>query len=142
MTADHTLLAENAARKKSGKVKLDERFSGILTRAVGISDCIMPEWTEITVYPEDIFLLCSDGVSSVIKEAQMAACFHDNHTPSEIVSALKSAVLSAGARDNFTMICCRIGRILPVKITPSAEEIEESDYLLKISENRVDHAKR
>ena len=53
---------------------------------------------------------------------------------------LSDRVRRAGAHDNYTFILLRIADELPEPETHSAEEEDESAYLLKISEERIDHA--
>ena len=115
-------------------------FSHVLTRSIGVSDNVLPEWDEITVEPGDLFLLCSDGVTTMLKDEEIQQIFAENATTEEKRAVLSERVLSAGARDNFTMILCQVGPSLPPAQDPTADELQENNYLLKIAEERIDHA--
>ena len=149
LTNDHTVGAELALSlsKKGGKqdaaLMMDHTnspFSHVLTRSIGVSDNVLPEWDEITVEPGDLFLLCSDGVTTMLKDEEIQQIFAENATTEEKRAVLSERVLSAGARDNFTMILCQVGPSLPPAQDPTADELQENNYLLKIAEERIDHA--
>ena len=53
---------------------------------------------------------------------------------------LSERVRRAGAHDNYTFVILRIAERLPEPETHPADEVKESDYLLRTAEERVDHA--
>jgi PPM family protein phosphatase len=46
-------------------------FRGVLTRAVGIQPSVMVELTPVEVQADDLFLLCSDGLSNMVQEKEL-----------------------------------------------------------------------
>ena len=149
LTHDHTVGAELAlslqkkGNKQDGAMMIDHTnspFSHVLTRSIGVSDNVLPEWDEITIEPGDLLLLCSDGITTMLKDEEIQRIFMENASTEGKLSTLSERVLAAGARDNFTMILCQVASSLPEPKTPSEEELQESDYLLKIAEERIDHA--
>ena len=149
LTNDHTVGAELALslKKKGGKqdaaMMMDHTnspFSHVLTRSIGVSDNVLPEWDETTIEPGDLLLLCSDGVTTMLKDEEIEQIFRDNASTEEKRATLSERVLAAGARDNFTMILCQAASSLPPPANPTEEELQESKYLLKIAEERIDHA--
>lgn len=141
LTSDHTIAVELKKRMGLKKISGNQNsvISHILTRAVGTSGCILPEWKEIDVFPEDLFLICSDGVTTMISDRQIQEILDKNSLLEEITSDLTSAVCQAGATDNFTFILCKIARELPMPEEHSKEDTDENNYLLKIAEERIDH---
>ena len=149
LTNDHTVgaelalsLAKKGSRQEVEMIKdhTNSPLSHMLTRSIGVSDSVLPEWSETTIEPGDLLLLCSDGVTTMLKDEEIQRIFMDNPSTEEKMSCLSKRVLEAGARDNFTMILCQVASTLPAPETPEEEELQESNYLLKIAEERIDRA--
>ncbi|MBR4255438.1 MAG: serine/threonine-protein phosphatase [Lentisphaeria bacterium] len=149
LTRDHTVGAELAlslaqkGSKQDGAIMMDHTnspFSHVLTRSIGVSENVLPEWDETTIEPGDLLMLCSDGVTTMLKDEEIQQIFLENASTEGKMSTLSKRVLSAGARDNFTMILCQSASSLPSPKTPTEEEIQENRYLLKIAEERKDNA--
>lgn len=148
LTRDHTVGFELAAslRKNSGKnsaVNLDDHTSSpishVLTRSVGIADYVLPEWEETDLLPDDIIMVCSDGITTMLRDEEIQHIFRETTTIDDKLSHLTAEVRNAGAKDNYTVALCQIASELPGAETPTEEEVEENNYLLKISEERIDH---
>jgi serine/threonine protein phosphatase PrpC len=120
--------------------KVPERMLHVLTRVVGTNQVIFPTWQEVGVCENDIFLICSDGITTMLSNEKIAQIFADSHqAPEIIVDELKDAVLEAGAHDNFTMICVKFNDTLPDPYVPGPIEIEESDRMMTLAEQRIDY---
>ena len=81
----------------------------IITRAVGTAPVL-----EADIVPVDAglvgqatFLLCSDGLSGMITDAEMAAIVRDADSLDAAVNALVDAANAAGGSDNITVVLCR-----------------------------------
>ena len=58
--------------------------------------------------PGDLLVLCSDGVWEPITDARIGELVSDPDSPAEVLaSALCTAALEAGSRDNVTAVICR-----------------------------------
>jgi serine/threonine protein phosphatase PrpC len=77
----------------------------VLTAAAGLEPDAWPEATPVNPLPGDIFLLCSDGLSDVVDEAEMAAVMA-NTPAAEIPAALTRAALEHQQphQDNTTVV--------------------------------------
>lgn len=65
LTRDHSFaVAAGVASEKS----LPPLFRGVVTRAVGLDKEVMLEETLTDVAPDDIFILCSDGVTKMLSD--------------------------------------------------------------------------
>ena len=110
LTMDHTVGAELERENKSMMKNTDwtdhrtSRFSHILTRVIGGEDEPEAEWNEIAVRPFDRFLICSDGVTTMLQESVISDILSASDHPSDAVRRISDAVLDAGARDNFSMV--------------------------------------
>ena len=88
------------------------------------------EWSETSVEGNDRFLICSDGVTSMLSDEDMSRIIVNSDESSEkICQQLMYEVRSSGAMDNFTMILISIGGSLPPSENPTNDEILESNYL-------------
>ena len=81
----------------------------IITRAVGTAadlDCdiidIPPELAKNAT-----FLLCSDGLSGMVEDGQMAEIIRGEGSAEEKVDALVDRANAAGGTDNITVVLCR-----------------------------------
>jgi len=95
LTRDHNLgqLGEPVA----------EEFANAITRAVGVQENLVLDLCREKVYPGDRFLLCSDGLTRMVSDADIAACMNADDIK-RAVQALISTTLTAGAPDNVTVL--------------------------------------
>ncbi len=142
VTCDHSLGMELRRQDAEKAERLSPKLARSLTRSIGGSAMLAPEWQEVAVTAGDFFLLCSDGVYGELGEAGLEQIFRKLKSPDEIVKSLKDKVLQYGASDNLTAVCLEVKAPLPDKIQPDSEEQEESDLLLKRAEERIDYARR
>ena len=132
LTRDHNVETEWQQHIASGK-KVDPAFGKLLTRVVGVSENFCPEWTDVSVCQDDIFIICSDGLSSVLSTKQIIKILAVEKSSTQYVQALKSEILAAGAPDNFSIICVKIRNVPPPAVVDDGVR-KESDYLLDIAE--------
>ena len=109
LTVDHThvqdLIDEGILRPEDA---VDHPMSHVLTRALGVSDEFQVDIVKDEVEPGDRFLLCSDGLSGPVPEADIRAALHlDN--PQSAVDALIERAYAGGAPDNVTAVVIEIG---------------------------------
>lgn len=76
----------------------------IITRALGSDPDMYADNLTIDVEKGERVLLCSDGLSSMITDAQIEAICQEHKTPQLCADALVSAALAAGGSDNVTVI--------------------------------------
>ena len=78
LTDDHTLVNELA---KSGQLSPEEAAHhprrNVLTRALGTDAHVDVDVQIIEWQPEDVLLLCSDGLANMVSEQQMLQTCHD-----------------------------------------------------------------
>ncbi|MDF0645896.1 MAG: Stp1/IreP family PP2C-type Ser/Thr phosphatase [Nitrospira sp.] len=108
LTRDHTLI-ENYLR--SGLINEAQSKTHperhVLTEALGIERHVTPTTTTVRIEPEDRFLLCTDGLTKMLDDREIAACLSDAEAdPSRICDALIDQALDRGGQDNVTVIVC------------------------------------
>lgn len=92
---DHGLLSEREA--------VDHPLGHILTRAVGVRDELDLDWRIGNVFPGDVFLLCSDGLTRTVKPDEMASALASKR-PQDAADHLLQTALARGAPDNVTLV--------------------------------------
>ena len=99
LTSDHVAVGLNAQRR-----------STLVTRAVGAADRIEIDMVQDELEPGDRFLLCSDGVTKVLSDDELAALLGSGLPPRETVDSIVENILVSGAPDNLTAIVIDIPR--------------------------------
>lgn len=106
ITQDHSLVEEMIRR---GELLREEaRFhpnKNVITRALGANVDVVPDFFEISVTPGDIILLCSDGLSNMVDDAEIFRVVNEERQ--DIKGAGKRLLALAnenGGRDNITIL--------------------------------------
>lgn len=86
----------------------------VLTQNIGISPQEMeiePAFSDpIPLEPGDMFLLCSDGLTDMADDAQIAEILRQGGSPKKLAEALVNLALEQGGRDNVTVMLIRASR--------------------------------
>ncbi|HOZ65205.1 MAG TPA: Stp1/IreP family PP2C-type Ser/Thr phosphatase, partial [Burkholderiaceae bacterium] len=73
ITKDHSLLQEQI---DSGLITLEQAATApnknLVTRALGVEDAVMLELNEYQVQPGDLYLMCSDGLTDMVDDAEIS----------------------------------------------------------------------
>jgi type VI secretion system protein ImpM len=77
--------------------------SSVITRAVGVDGDLTLDVHRDAVRPSDRFLLCSDGLTRVLTESEIAEWMQAPDLRTAVDGLIK-ATLEAGAPDNVTVI--------------------------------------
>lgn len=105
MTDDHSLVAEMV---RSGRLTEEEARTypgrNLITRAVGVEESVEPDLFEITVEDGQILLLCSDGLSGMLSDAEIARIVTDADSPEDACDTLIQRACDAGGSDNITVV--------------------------------------
>ena len=108
ITRDHSLLQEQI---DAGLITPEQAaFSAnknLVTRAVGVEDTVLMETRQHEVLPEDLFLLCSDGLSDMLDDLTIAQLLHSQASLESASRALVEAANDAGGKDNISVILVR-----------------------------------
>lgn len=109
LTQDHSVVGELL---RSGGITPDEALHHphrhLLTQALGTEPSVQPELIELGLYPDDIFLLCTDGLTGVVEETRMAEILSEGGTAQETADRLVREACEAGAPDNISVIVVRV----------------------------------
>jgi len=96
ITQDHT----TRCLKKKGKI----------TRAIGTSPSVEPEVGVIAPLDDDLFLLCSDGLTDLLEDFEIADLLFASkeESPRHICETLINAANERGGHDNITVIALKV----------------------------------
>ncbi|MEU4802957.1 protein phosphatase 2C domain-containing protein [Actinosynnema sp. NPDC023587] len=105
LTADHSEAAEMVA---SGALTEEEarysRFQNVITRALGVHASIEPDQWVFPAVAGERFVLCSDGLTGELEDAEIAAVLRDVADPDRAAGELVRRAVDAGGRDNVTVV--------------------------------------
>lgn len=109
VTSDHSLVQEQLNR---GLITLDEArthpLRNILLRAVGSTEPFMVDVIKGNIFPYDIFLLCSDGLTSMIEDIMIKHVLASRLPVNQKVETLIEMANNAGGSDNITVVIAQI----------------------------------
>jgi serine/threonine protein phosphatase PrpC len=103
ITTDHTM----------GAAGLTGPLADRLERAVGIGPAVKVDVILARPMPEDLYLLCSDGLSKMVTTEQIQDILLSEKTLDKAATKLVERANASGGRDNITVIL--------VKVTSPAE---------------------
>ncbi len=114
LTRDHSLVQDLVDSGALAPAEAEHHpDANIVTRAVGAAERIEPEFREVPLRDGDCLLLCSDGLTRCVPEAEIGATLDAAPTPEAACRDLVDAALGRGAPDNVSVIVVRIGRSAP-----------------------------
>lgn len=118
LTRDHSVLREqwDAGMIDAGSPGA-AHLRGLLTRAVGVDDLVEPDVGVMRLEPEDIYLLCSDGLTDMVPDAAIAEVL----ATLEANPPLAAEHLIDLANDRGAWIMCRSSWFRPVLQCGSAQ---------------------
>ena len=107
ITQDHSLVEEMV---RSGLITAEEARvhprRNIITRALGTQGENAPDLLAADVKPGDVWLLCSDGLTGMVEDAEIERVLAAQPLEQAADTLLRMA-LEAGGRDNITLILYR-----------------------------------
>lgn len=80
---------------------------GQLTRHIGMVGEALPDSCRVTLQPADRLLLCSDGLTALLDDAQIQAILNGCPDPHHACRTLIEAANDAGGTDNITVLVVR-----------------------------------
>ena len=110
VSRDHSLvnqLCEQGALTASQAKQSPQRH--IITRAIGAEPNVLPSIKRVAVAPGDLLLLCTDGLTSMVGDADIAACFRTRPADcSWLIEQLVRLANEAGGHDNICVVLVAI----------------------------------
>ncbi len=103
VTTDHSVATLAGVADESA---LPAMFRGMVTRAVGVQESVELEEADVDVRPGDVFLLCSDGLTRMLSDLEIARILEglDSVNIDEIAKKLVDRANEEGGDDNISVI--------------------------------------
>jgi serine/threonine protein phosphatase PrpC len=122
VTEDHSWVAEQV---RSGAMSLSDAeqspFRNVITRSMGGAPEVEPDLLAVKLLPGDRFLLCSDGLSGMVPEDELADLL-GRGSPSVAAWNLVDRANQYGGRDNITALVLAV-----TDVQPWPEEVAGAD---------------
>jgi PPM family protein phosphatase len=112
LTEDHTLLARLLAAGIDVDTSGDgARFRSMLTNALGIGPECRVSMFLLPLFDGDQLMLCSDGVSEYVGEAEVGEVLVAHPEPAKAAQRLVDLALERGGSDNATALVVRVTEV-------------------------------
>jgi protein phosphatase len=112
LTEDHTLVEELVRQGRLTPQEADEHPQrSIITRALGPEAGVEADSRTWPARAGDIYLLCSDGLTSMVPEDRVAEVVRSSATLADAGRELIDAANAAGGRDNITVVLFRLEEV-------------------------------
>ncbi len=124
LTHDHSLVGELVARGKLTEEQAESHPQrSVITRALGPEPTVEVDVEAFPARAGDVFLLCSDGLTSMVHEPKLKPLLEDDGRSLEQTGrALIAAANEAGGRDNITVILFRLEDVDDRRGDPAREQ--------------------
>jgi serine/threonine protein phosphatase PrpC len=125
ITTDHSVVQELIA---SGRLSPEEAenhpYGNVITRAVGPSEGVTPDYVRLEVAQGDRFVVCSDGLTKELTDYGIRHFLDANADPAAAATAMLDAALENGGRDNITIIVLDVGS--PAATPAAGDDAEDA----------------
>jgi len=103
LTLDHSVENEARARRAKGElIWVNEQHRNALTRCIGQSTPLEVDVSTRTIMPKDRYLFCSDGVTRLLREEEIAEHLSRQDEPANILQEIIELTNIRGGLDNAT----------------------------------------
>jgi PPM family protein phosphatase len=126
LTRDHSLINDALDIKPDlTDADLARLPKNIITRALGMKDVVKVDVRTEKIQPGDIFLLCSDGLSGMVNDADLSDVLGMTEQVADTCEVLVAMANDAGGTDNISAVVVRVVELeraaisLPPSRTPS-----------------------
>lgn len=108
LTSDHSLVCDALLMKPDlSHEELSRLPKNIITRALGMRDAVTVDIGSDEMLPGDIYLLCSDGLSGMVDDAQLLEIVSVTEDLDEACELLITLANEAGGTDNISAVLVR-----------------------------------
>ncbi|MET4097869.1 serine/threonine protein phosphatase PrpC [Agrococcus sp. UYP10] len=94
--------------------------ANVVTRGVGAGIDPVPDYFLLPIMPQLRLLVCSDGLTKEVHDIEIERILWEHDEPAAAASALVSAALDSGGRDNVTVI------VIDVTKAPTVDDVDRT----------------
>ena len=122
VTEDHSLVEELLRQGRLTEEEAEEHPQrSIITRALGPEPDVEVDTVTLTAAAGDVYLICSDGLTSMVSEATVAEIMREADGITAAADRLVAAALDAGGRDNVTVVLFRLEDVAGAEDDPGED---------------------
>jgi len=109
LTSDHSLVEELRRQGRLTEEQAEDHPQrSIITRALGPEAEVEVDTMTYRARPDDLYLICSDGLTTMVRDERIAEILAETSDLEEAVSRLVREANDAGGRDNITVVAFRV----------------------------------
>lgn len=118
LTEDHSLLNDYLKNHKLTQEEIDAfPHKNVIVRALGMKDTVQVDVSRLEPLPNDLYLLCSDGLSGMIKDEEMQTIIQgwqgDPARADDIDGLCKNLIDVANKNGGTDNVTCVIIKVIP-----------------------------
>ena len=128
-TLDHSVVEEEVrAGRMTAEQAANHPSRNVISRAVGAESTVQIDIKTIMAAPGSSFILCSDGITRHINDAEIAHILTSGMAPETICQTMKDLCYERGAEDNLTAVVVQMPRTASDALadSPSAVPVEHA----------------
>lgn len=110
LTEDHTIAQRLiAAGKMTPEEAATSKYRNALSQALGASEKIAPDFSSYPLEPGDWVVICTDGLTRYLKDAELVELVSEpGQTPEQVCQKLIELANGRGGRDNVSVVAAKI----------------------------------
>jgi protein phosphatase len=109
ITKDHSLLQEQIdAGLITQEQAAGSSIKNLVTRALGVEDAVALDMGEHEVEVGDSYLMCSDGLSDMVDDAEIASILGGDASMEQKADSLVETANAHGGRDNISILLVQV----------------------------------
>lgn len=122
VTTDHSVVQELiSAGRLTPEEAENHPYGNVITRAVGPSDGVSPDYVRLEVVDGDRFVICSDGLTKELTDYGILHFLLQHEDPTDAADDMLEAALENGGRDNVTIIVLNAHRTHDAGSSPAED---------------------
>ena len=138
LTSDHSLVEE---LRRQGRLTPEQAEDhpqrSIITRALGPEAEVEIDTLTYRARPADAFLICSDGLTTMVKDERIAEVLAESESLDQAVVRFVGEANEAGGRDNVTIVAFRLEQAGDVVVEEGATLVGPSAEAAGLTGERV-----
>jgi PPM family protein phosphatase len=125
-TEDHSVVEEEVrAGRMTAEQAANHPSRNVISRALGAEQLVEVDLKTIEADDGTVFLLCSDGITRHIHDAELSAILREADSLDAACAEMKRRCLERGAEDNLTAAVVRVGARAAQSVAANAEDEAE-----------------
>jgi PPM family protein phosphatase len=112
--------------------------NNIILQALGTSEVVQVDLTYVDLRLDDTLLICSDGLSGMVRAEDIRGVLTELEEPAEICAKLIASANDAGGHDNVTVVIVKFGGAGLPEASPEDEAVTYRKYSFSAAEGPRD----